>query len=92
MITDTENSMMKNLDRVSMRIKHFNQKVKGLVYGVNLNSGYTSKRDFILWENAETGALKQDTSTVSLLHGTFLAIDPFISYNNYRTILNMTLE
>ena len=71
------------LGRVSIRIKHFNQKTKGLVYGVNLNSGYTSKRDFILWENAVTGALKQDTSTVSLLHGSFLAIDPFISFNNY---------
>ena len=28
------------------------------------------------------GALKQDTSTVSLLHGSYLAVDPYISYNN----------
>ncbi|MBK7133094.1 MAG: TonB-dependent receptor [Bacteroidales bacterium] len=74
------------LGRVSLRIKHFNQKIKGLVYGINLNSGYTEKRDFILWEDADQGALKQDTSTVSLLHGTFLAIDPFISFNNYGRI------
>jgi len=71
------------LGRVSLRIKHYNQKIKGLTYGVNLNSGYTSKRDFILWEDAVQGALKQDTSTVTRLHGTFLAIDPFISFNNY---------
>jgi outer membrane cobalamin receptor len=70
------------LGRVSLRIKHFNGKVKGLVYGLNINSGYTSKRDFLLWENAESGALKQDTSSVSLLHGTFLAIDPYMSFNN----------
>jgi len=68
------------LARLSLRIKHYNEKVKGLIYGVNLNSGYTSKIDFILWENAETGALKQDTSTVSQLNGTFLAIDPYLSY------------
>ncbi len=74
------------LGRVSLRIKHFNQKIKGLVYGINLNSGYTEKRDFILWEDADQGALKQDTSTVSLLHGTFLAVDPFISFNNYGKI------
>ncbi|MBK7626367.1 MAG: TonB-dependent receptor [Bacteroidales bacterium] len=74
------------LGRVSLRIKHFNQKIKGLVYGINLNSGYTEKRDFILWEDADQGALKQDTSTVSLLHGTFLAVDPFISFNNYGRI------
>jgi len=71
------------LGRVSLRIKHHNEKVKGLVYGLNINSGYTSKRDFILWEDADSGALKQDTSSVSLLHGSFLAIDPYISFNNF---------
>jgi len=70
------------LGRLSIRLKHYNEKIKGLVYGLNFNSGYTSKRDFILWEDAEFGALKQDTSSVSLLHGSFFAIDPYISYNN----------
>ena len=70
------------LARVSLRFKHYNQKVRGLIYGFNVNSGYTAKRDFILWENADKGALKQDTSTVSLVHGTFVALDPYISFNN----------
>src|SRR5450759_2147163 len=70
------------LVRVSLRLKHHNEKVKGLVYGLNINSGYTAKRDFILWEDADSGALKQDTSSVSLLHGSFFAIDPYISFNN----------
>jgi len=70
------------LARLSLRIKHFNEKIKGLIYGLNLNSGYTVKRDFVLWENADNGALKQDTSSVSLLHGSFVALDPYISYNN----------
>ena len=70
------------LGMVSLRIKHHNEKINGLVYGLNINSGYTVKRDFILWEDAATGALKQDTSSVSLLHGSFLAIDPFLSFNN----------
>jgi outer membrane cobalamin receptor len=69
------------LGRLSLRIKHHNGRVDGLVYGVNLNSGYTTKTDFILWENADSGALKQDTSSVSQFHGRFLAIDPFISLN-----------
>jgi outer membrane cobalamin receptor len=71
-----------NLGRFSIRLKHHNEKVDGLVYGLNINTGYTAKRDFLLWEDAEFGALKQDTSSVSLLHGTFIAIDPFISFNN----------
>jgi len=70
------------LGRISLRLKHHNEKINGLVYGINLNSGYTSKRDFILWEDATYGALKQDTSSVSLLHGSFLAIDPYLSFNN----------
>jgi outer membrane receptor protein involved in Fe transport len=70
------------LARVSLRLKHHNSNVRGLSYGLNINSGYTAKRDFILWENAETGALIQDTSTVSLLHGSFIDIDPYISFDN----------
>jgi len=70
------------LGRLSLRLKHRNSKVKGLTYGLNINSGYTQKTDFILWEEAEYGALKQDTSTVSRLNGTFFALDPYISFNN----------
>lgn len=70
------------LGRLSLNIKHYNEKVKGLVYGMNINSGYTSKIDFVLWEDATKGALKQDTSSASRLHGNFIAVDPFISYNN----------
>jgi iron complex outermembrane receptor protein len=83
------------LGRISLRLKHQSEKAKGIVYGLNLNSGYTSKRDFILWENAEKGALKQDTSTVSLIHGSFFALDPYISYNNagrFRHDLRMRFQ
>ncbi len=70
------------LARLSLRLKHRNAKVTGLTYGLNINSGYTRKTDFILWEDAEYGALKQDTSSISELNGTFLAIDPFLSFYN----------
>src|SRR5512133_1833884 len=70
------------LGRLSLRFKHFSKKVRGLEYGVNLNSGYTDKADFVLWEDATYGALKQDTSTVSRLHGSLIAVDPYISFAN----------
>ncbi len=69
------------LGRLSLRIKHHSEKIKGLVYGLNINSGYTPKTDFLLWEDAEYGALKQDTSSVSALYGSFLAIDPYVTLN-----------
>jgi outer membrane cobalamin receptor len=67
------------LARVNLKIKHFSSKIEGLNYGLSLNSGYNNKKDFVLWENAGTGALKQSPSTANEYHGTFLTIDPFIS-------------
>jgi len=68
------------LGRVSVRLKHYSRKVEGLKYGLNLSGGESYKTDFILWDNALTGGLKQDTSTVSRLHGYFFAADPYISF------------
>jgi len=67
------------LGRISLKLKHFNSRVEGLNYGVNLTSGYTSKTDFLLWEDADSGALKQSESTATEFHGTYIAVDPFIS-------------
>ena len=83
------------LGRLSLRIKHVHATVRGLAYGLNLNSGYTSKTDFVLWEDAEFGALKQDTSSVSYLHGSFFALDPYISLNKegpFRHDLRIRLQ
>lgn len=69
-----------NLTRVNLRLKHHHSRVEGLNYGIGLNGNIARKTDFILWENAETGALKQDPSTANELKGSFLAVDPFISF------------
>ncbi len=70
-----------NLGRVSIRLKHYSGKVEGLKYGLNISGGKTFKTDFILWEDASEGALKQDTSTVSRLHSYFFSADPYVSLN-----------
>jgi outer membrane cobalamin receptor len=70
-----------NLGRINLRLKHNSGRVEGLRYGINLNGGTTCKTDFILWEDAVTGALKQDTATVSKFHGYFFSADPFMSLN-----------
>lgn len=83
------------LARLSLKLKHFNSKVVGLTYGININTGYTVKKDFVLWENADSGALKQDVSTASEFHGTFLTADPFISLrknNQFRHDLRVRLQ
>lgn len=83
------------LGRINLKIKHFNSKIEGLTYGMNMNSGYTVKRDFVLWENAETGALKQQESATIELNGSFIAIDPYITLkksDRYRHDIRMRLQ
>lgn len=68
------------LGRVSLRLKHHSNRVEGLKYGINLSGGKTYKIDFVLWEDALDGGLKQDTSTVSRLHGYYFSADPYLSF------------
>ncbi len=83
------------LGRLNLRLKHRNEKVEGLVYGVNLSAGITNKTDFILWEDAVTGALKQDTSSVSRLTSSFFTVDPFVTLkrsDRFRHDIRMRLQ
>lgn len=95
----TDNSYRKfndeKLGKVSLRLKRNSPKVQGLNYGINLTAGLTDKTDFLLWGNARDSALIQDTSSVSFLHGRFLAADPFVSYSKtglFRHDLRMRVQ
>jgi len=81
------------LARINLKIKQRSKKFSNLSYGLNLNGGYNIKQDFILWEDADSGALKQDEATAIELNGIFYTIDPFISLRNekYRHDLRMRL-
>ena len=69
------------LGRINLNIKHNSEKYKSLSFGVALNANYTNKTDFLLWEDAEFGALKQNESTAMEFRGTSIALDPFVSIN-----------
>ena len=79
----TENSYRKYNDersgRISLKLKHHSKKSDGLSYGLNLNAGKAYKTDFILWESAGSGALIQDTSSVSRYHSNYFSADPFVT-------------
>lgn len=83
------------LARVNMKLKHYSEKIAGLNYGLSLNSGYNIKKDFVLWEDATTGALKQSVTTANEYNGTFLTVDPFISFKKsgrFQHDLKMRLQ
>jgi len=68
-----------SLGRVNLFVRNDDKIVEGLSYGVSLNAGMTKKRDFVLWENAWSGALMQDESTAIQLKGNLVTIDPYVS-------------
>ncbi|TVQ15608.1 MAG: TonB-dependent receptor [Bacteroidetes bacterium] len=81
--------------RFNVNIRHDTPALEGLHLGVNAIAGYTDKRDFVLWEDAQRGALRQDESTSINLRGTFLAIDPFVglrSEGNYTHDVRMRFQ
>jgi outer membrane cobalamin receptor len=71
-----------NIGRINVSLRQHSSLMQGLEFGLNTLVGYTDKRDFLLWENATDGALKQSESTAINLRGTFLAIDPFIGISS----------
>ncbi len=68
------------LARANFRIKRRHHRLDGLSYGLALNGGIVDKHDFILWEDAEQGALKQNEITASQMRGSFVFADPFVSF------------
>lgn len=83
------------LGRLNFKLKHSDKKIEGLAYGFNINSGYTSKTDFVLWEDAEVGALKQNEATARENLASYFSLDPFISLNRsdrFRHDLKMRFQ
>lgn len=67
------------LGRVNFKLKQYHDYYSGLSYGFNINAGVTSKTDFVLWEDADTGALKQSETTAIGMVGSFFSFDPFVT-------------
>ncbi|MBN2274308.1 MAG: TonB-dependent receptor [Bacteroidales bacterium] len=69
-------------NRVNMNLLYRDKKIKGLSYGMNFNQMIHDKIDFFLWQNADSGAYRQNTSAVARLKGFRLNVDPYIEYYN----------
>lgn len=72
--------------RININLKKESQKRKGLSYGLAINTSYTAKNDFLLWENADEGALIQSESTEMEYRGLSLALDPYLNFERDSTV------
>jgi iron complex outermembrane receptor protein len=69
-----------NAGRINLNLRHHHADMPGLSYGLNTLAGYTDKYDFVLWEDATQGALKQSETTAINHQGTFITADPFVKW------------
>ncbi len=70
------------LFRANARLARNHSRIQGLEYGLALYGGTTLKHDFLLWENAWDGALRQNPETADRLRGWFFYTDTFIGYKS----------
>jgi outer membrane receptor protein involved in Fe transport len=70
--------------RFNMNLVNRDRKIKGLVYGVNMNTMYQNKIDFLLWQNADSGAYRQNTLAIPRVHGFRLNVDPYLEYSGAK--------
>ncbi len=64
--------------RANFNLRYNSKRIAGLYFGVNGNMMYQDKIDFLIWQNADSGAYKQNPEAISWLKGTRFNIDPFI--------------
>lgn len=70
--------------RGNIALKYTFKKVRGLSAGVNSSAMYTDHADFILWQDADSGAYRQNPDTYARLFGHRYNIDPYFEYYTPR--------
>ena len=70
--------------RFNLKLNYRSRKIAGLSYGINMNSMLVEKIDFLMWQDADSGALKQNPEAISALNGSRFNVDPYIMYYGNR--------
>jgi iron complex outermembrane receptor protein len=66
--------------RGNLALRYRFEKVKGLSAGVSTSAMYTDHADFIFWQDADSGAYRQNPDSYAPLTGNRYNIDPFVEY------------
>jgi iron complex outermembrane receptor protein len=66
--------------RGNLALRYRFQKVNGLSAGLSTSAMYTDHADFILWQDADSGAYRQNPQTYAPLTGHRFNIDPYVEY------------
>lgn len=66
--------------RMNAGLRFNSRKVKGLSAGLNSNFQLQSLADFLIWQNADSGAFLQNPDAFTPMKGNRLNIDPYVTY------------
>ena len=66
--------------RGNMALRYSFRKIRGLTAGVAVNAMWLDVADFLLWQNADSGAYRQNPETYAPLSGHRYNIDPYVEY------------
>ncbi len=66
--------------RLNAGIRYHPEKIKGLSVGFNTNFQLQAVSDFLIWQDADSGAFIQNPDAVTPMHGTRFNIDPYALY------------
>lgn len=67
--------------RFNMNLGYRDKKIRGLSYGVNMNTMYQDKIDFLLWQDADSGAYRQNTDAIPRVRPFRINVDPYLEYS-----------
>jgi len=70
--------------RFNMNLTYRDKKIRGLSYGANMNTMYQNKIDFLLWQDADSGAYRQNQDATPRVHGFRINVDPYVEYSGGR--------
>jgi len=69
-----------NRIRGNVGLRYRFTKVRGLAVGLSASAMYVDNSDFLLWQNADSGAYRQNPASMTPLTGYRYNIDPYIEY------------
>ncbi len=68
--------------RAWIKYRYRNQKIPGLIYGLQANGQKNVSVATLLWDNAETGLFKAFQGSATTTHQTVSNLNPYIEYRN----------
>ncbi|MEA3462652.1 MAG: TonB-dependent receptor, partial [Bacteroidota bacterium] len=66
--------------RFSAGFRHLPKKAKGLAYGLNASFQEQNSSDFLIWQDADSGAFLQNPDVISPTRGRRFNVDPYVLF------------